>query len=1343
MALIFNYNSSNNTYTIGAGSSYVGSLSIPSTYGENESPVVGIANNAFNGNTTLTSLIIPSSVTSIGNSAFANCTNLVSVDASLSNVSFMGGQSFINCTNLVTASFPISTTPSNVIWQGQNFKNCPKLTTVNITNGITAINYETFAGCTLLNNVTIPETVTSIIASAFANCNALSSITIPSAVQTIGDSVFAYCRNLLSVNFSPNSNLISVGYQCFLFCEKLVSVNFNSLTTLGSFAFWYCGKLETVTLPNNLESIPQWAFEYCSSLKNFTFPSALKSIGQKAFASTGIIAASIPNAVTSIGEGAFESCNGLITANIPTSITSLGSRVFAGCSNLISNMVFPSAITETPRSILENCAKASFTLPSTLTRVGNYSFTGMRAITSVTLPNSVTAIGDSAFAFCSELTTINLNNIITANNASFRYCTKLNNINISSLTQINYEIFNNCTSLTSITIGSSCTSIQPLAFISCTSLASVTFASPSNVSFIGSYAFANSAISTISIPNSVNTMEAGIFAGCPNLSTVTLPNTLIEIPTQTFSSCPQLKSFTITSNIKKIGSGAFQSSGLENITIPSTLPYIGDNAFASCLSLSTVNIQNNNVVFGINVFLNSNISTLIYKNFTLSVANGAGSVIGYSLPDTSVNIPVDLISIPIRSIGNSAFKDNSNLTTITFSGSITSIKDFAFQNCSNLLKINIPNSVTSIGKSAFNNCTSLSEITLPKSLISIDTNAFDGCSNFSSIIIYASVTDIKDLAFANCINLKDIYFYGNPPICGADIFDNVSSDKIFYYFFARELAWLSRDAQLNPISQLIYSLNRAAPVTSSSGIKKSLSSGLQNLSYVNALKSKKYKILSASNYSFSTIFNPSLFNTGDIIFLYSNGSDTQQFATFTKTSALVWSLNGANGNNYAIPQNCFFGLKTFKTNNIALGGGAVIQKYPSGNFVTSEYFPPDEDAKRYVIAVQALDAEKLENSVKIAINELVVGLKSDGLWNSIKDSCLFVGPRTLGAALVPLAGTAPTNYGFIQSDYDRKLGIKCADNKVLKTNTNGSSYPKDNIHVAVFATEKFSRTRSHTLVHQNSLSGGTILYITSFRYTARLRSSLALLYNWPPTTNSTIGGLIAMSRKDDAGFTYSYDEIYNFATRASASIATGDFYLFGRGVNVSPYSDARIGFYSLGEGLDLAKLEARLKIYFEQIKSFLTTTTTTTTAAPTTTTTTTTAAPTTTTTTTTAAPTTTTTTTTTPAPTTFNVSVVGVGASNVYVIDGNNQQTLSLIIGSTYRFNQSAVSNASHPLRFSITSNGTHGGGSAYTSGVTVFGTPGQAGAYTQIVVDNSTPSILYYYCTNHAGMGGQINITG
>ena len=97
------------------------------------------------------------------------------------------------------------------------------------------------------------------------------------------------------------------------------------------------------------------------------------------------------------------------------------------------------------------------------------------------------------------------------------------------------------------------------------------------------------------------------------------------------------------------------------------------------------------------------------------------------------------------------------------------------------------------------------------------------------------------------------------------------------------------------------------------------------------------------------------------------------------------------------------------------------------------------------------------------------------------------------------------------------------------------------------------------------------------------------------------------------------------------------------------------------------------------------------------------------------------------------------GTGNKFYIDGVVSPTLSLAEGSTFRFDQSASSNSSHPLRFSATANGTHGGGSEYTTGVTTSGTAGQAGAYVQITVANSAPT-LYYYCTNHSGMGGTAN---
>ncbi len=106
---------------------------------------------------------------------------------------------------------------------------------------------------------------------------------------------------------------------------------------------------------------------------------------------------------------------------------------------------------------------------------------------------------------------------------------------------------------------------------------------------------------------------------------------------------------------------------------------------------------------------------------------------------------------------------------------------------------------------------------------------------------------------------------------------------------------------------------------------------------------------------------------------------------------------------------------------------------------------------------------------------------------------------------------------------------------------------------------------------------------------------------------------------------------------------------------------------------------------------------------------------------------------------TFTVTVVSTGSGNKYFIDGVQQDTLNLAETATYKFDQSDNSNSSHPFRFSTTSDGSHSGGDEYTTGVTTNGTPGQAGAYTQIVVAASAPT-LYYYCTAHSGMGGQAN---
>ena len=106
---------------------------------------------------------------------------------------------------------------------------------------------------------------------------------------------------------------------------------------------------------------------------------------------------------------------------------------------------------------------------------------------------------------------------------------------------------------------------------------------------------------------------------------------------------------------------------------------------------------------------------------------------------------------------------------------------------------------------------------------------------------------------------------------------------------------------------------------------------------------------------------------------------------------------------------------------------------------------------------------------------------------------------------------------------------------------------------------------------------------------------------------------------------------------------------------------------------------------------------------------------------------------------TYTVTVVSTGSGNKYFIDGVQQDTLYLAESGTYRFDQADSTNGGHPLRFSSTSDGTHNSGSEYTTGVTTNGTPGESGAYTQIQVATSAPT-LYYYCSNHSGMGGTAN---
>ena len=275
----------------------------------------------------LTSVVIPNSVTSIGNGAFHNCSGLVGVDI-----------------------------PNSVTSIDENaFYGCRSLTNIVISNSVTSIGENAFNGCDVLTSVAIGSGVTSIGDNAFGYCGSLTNITIDSnnntydsrdncnaIIETSTNTLLRGCQNTVF----PNS-VTSIGNGAFNGCSNLTSIAIpNSVTSIGEGAFWGCSNLTSITIPNSVTSIGRSAFYYCTSLTSIgsvgsgasvEIPSGVTSISESLFDScSNLTSIDIPNSVTSIGDSAFNYCRGLTSCTIGSGVTSIGSSAFYYCSSLTS-----------------------------------------------------------------------------------------------------------------------------------------------------------------------------------------------------------------------------------------------------------------------------------------------------------------------------------------------------------------------------------------------------------------------------------------------------------------------------------------------------------------------------------------------------------------------------------------------------------------------------------------------------------------------------------------------------------------------------------------------------------------------------------------------------------------------------------------------------------------------------------------------------------------------------------------------------------------------------------------------------------------------------------------------
>ena len=332
-----------------------------------------------------------------------------------------------------------------------------------------------------------------------------------------------------------------------------------------------------------------------------------------------------------------------------------------------------------------------------------------------------------------------------------------------------------------ITIPNRVESIGKDAFKYCRSLESIDI--PNSVTSIGEDAFRECiGITSVTIGSGLTNIYEGTFYYCTSLSSVTIGNNVTSIGNSAFNSCSGLTSITIPDSVTSIGNSAFNScSGLTSITIPDSVTSIGNDAFYYCTSIENVTIGSGVTSFGNDIFRNcTNLNTaIIYSNIGDKLFSGCTSLSSVTIGNS------------VTSIGQNSFNKCTSLSSITIPNSVTSIGDGAFENCTSLpiensiryadtYAIRITDDLTTytlknntrfIGDEAFYYCTSLTSINIPESVIDIGNEAFYYCTNLTSITIPSGVIRIGAYAFNNCTSLSSITVNAvTPPELGSDAF---------------------------------------------------------------------------------------------------------------------------------------------------------------------------------------------------------------------------------------------------------------------------------------------------------------------------------------------------------------------------------------------------------------------------------------------------------------------------------------------------------------------------------------------------------------------------------------------
>ena len=517
------------------------------------SPVFGY------GNSNVTSVTLPASVTNIATYAFYDSLALTDIEVDLANADYasVGGVLFDKPAAALLA-YPAGRTGPYVVPDGVTriadsaFAKSTGLDSVTIPNGVTSIAENAFAGCAGLTAIDLPDSVTSLGNYSFADCISLTTVTVGTGLVSIGgphSDPFSGCSALMAIDVAEGNTVFASIDGVVFSGDKSTLLYFpyakpgayavpESVTTIAEAAFADCSALTSVTMSSGVQSIGDYAFASCPVLTSMTIGSGVTSIGNGAFTDcAGLTSLTLPTSVTSLGDFVFSGCTALTAVAIPANVATIGISAFSGCAALESigvdeaNAAYASVdgvlFDEAVATLLAypNAKPGSYTVPDGVTQITYGAFGPSPGLTSLVIPNSVTNIASFAFGDCTSLTRVTIGTWISQDFLLF------------------YSGFGSVfpASVSHVSIGDGVTTVGANAFAYCPGPTSVSF--PGSVTTIGHGAFLNcSGLTTAAVPAGVTSIGSNAFAYCSNLSSVVFSGSGASIAGDTFEGCGSLQS---------------------------------------------------------------------------------------------------------------------------------------------------------------------------------------------------------------------------------------------------------------------------------------------------------------------------------------------------------------------------------------------------------------------------------------------------------------------------------------------------------------------------------------------------------------------------------------------------------------------------------------------------------------------------------------------------------------------------------------------------------------------------------------------------------------------------------